>query len=142
MNKLQEQLIKLGLAPQKAPHEVSRKQRKNRNQATKPHTHRIREFLRQHRLNDKAADIAYYFQARRGTKYLYVTPEQQRLLSQGQLAVLIRNERCYLLSLHDAEQIRRWDADSDIFIDTRQEETPADADDPYAAFKVPDDLRW
>ena len=37
--------------------------------------------------------------------------------------------------------MRRWEPGSDIFIDTRKETTP-DADDPYAAFKVPDDLRW
>ncbi len=152
---LREQLLKAGFKPSQTRHKTGAKPRcqqpapasakpypsTGQRQARREEKARIRQFLREHRLNQPEADIAYYFQSAHGTRHLYVTHEQLQRLIAGQLAILLRNERHHLLSLEHAEKMRRWEPGSDIFIDTRKETTP-DADDPYAAFKVPDDLRW
>lgn len=170
-NSLRDQLLKAGLVTEEQAKQADKPKKQNRpgkgkkrpaskrqarptqpaapkvlsaeeKEAIKAHKQKIREFLREAKLNKPDAEVAYYFQANKRTAHMYVTPEQQKQLAAGALAILLRNERHYLLSLENAEKMRELDKDSVIFIASEEKPMENQQDDPYAAYQVPDDLQW
>lgn len=103
----------------------------------------MRQLLRARRLNDKAAEERYNFSDGDRLKSLYVTREQRRLLVEGKLAIVMFGESQYLVPLEVVEKARALDGKVKVHItDSTNTDPGEDADDPYAAYKVPDDLIW
>lgn len=100
-----------------------------------------RQLIERNLVPIEAGDLAHHFQDGKLVKTLYLTSGLHDRLRRG-LLVIVRHEGAYELVPADvAEKIRERDADS--IIGTQAEPSPSGADkDPYADFKVPDDLMW
>jgi hypothetical protein len=70
---------------------------------------------------------------------IYVSDTQQKRLAAGELAVTVIKAKTILIPVALAEPLLAIDPKRFIHI---VKEEKADADDPYAGFKVPDDLTW
>jgi uncharacterized protein YaiL (DUF2058 family) len=100
----------------------------------------IKQLVESNRLDKTEGDIPFNFTDGSKIKRLYVTKEIQEQLVAGTLSIVRQGGRYHLLRPDVAEKIRERNPASVITIDNRAE-TP-DADDPYAAYQVPDDLIW
>lgn len=101
----------------------------------------VRQLVRDHRHPRTAGDddIPFNFDNKGRIKRLYVSPDTHRLISAGKLVIVNDNGVFDLVPPAIAEKIRR--RNPSLVIDLPEEAAPAD-DDPYADFKVPDDLMW
>ena len=101
----------------------------------------VRQLVRQHRLDRREGedDIPFNFQNKDKIKRLYVPPAVHRQISAGKLKIVNDNGVFELVPPDIAEKIRQ--RNPSLVIDLPEEQTP-DADDPYAAYQVPDDLMW
>jgi uncharacterized protein len=101
----------------------------------------VRTFLREKRQNTPDAPLPYNFQDGRAVKKFWVTAEQQAALGTGELVIVSRNERHYLIGKADSEHLLTLDPKAVIIraADARSEE----AEDPaYKDHPIPDDLVW
>lgn len=90
-------------------------------------------------------DIAYNFTDGTKIKKLYVSENIQRQLSLGRLAIVKLDDRYELVPAGVADKIACRDASCIVVLNARQkEQSPEESadDDPYADFKIPDDLMW
>ena len=92
-----------------------------------------------------SGDIAYNFTDGTKIKKMYVSELIQRQLSRGRLAIVKLNESYELVPAGVADKIASRDASYIIAQNnkgqSRTQEEDAD-EDPYADFKIPDDLMW
>ena len=75
-------------------------------------------------------------------KHIYVDDELHKALSDGRVALVGDAHRTAMVPVAVAEKIAQRDASKVLLINSRTENTPREEDDPYADFKVPDDLMW
>jgi uncharacterized protein YaiL (DUF2058 family) len=101
----------------------------------------IRQLIENHRLERKKGEIAYQFTDQKKIKKLYVDATQQSQLIKGMLAIVRLGEAYELVPAVVAEKIASRDAAAIVLLNTRAEQLPED-DDPYADYKIPDDLMW
>lgn len=85
-------------------------------------------------------EVAYNFTDGKLVKRLYVSSRQHDELSRGLLAIAKQDEQYYLVPAAIAEKITQRQADCIIVLNVKQQQE--DEDDPYADFKIPDDLMW
>jgi uncharacterized protein len=90
----------------------------------------------------KDADVAFNYVETGSVRHLYVTPEQHRALTAGQLALVQHGDGPALVPTAVAEKIRLRDASTILALNERTDDADVDVDDPYADFQVPDDLMW
>jgi uncharacterized protein YaiL (DUF2058 family) len=103
----------------------------------------LRQIVEANRLNRREADVVYHFEHAGKVRRIHVTRDQQAALGRGQLGIVILAGGYELLPLEALDKVRERDPAAVILIDTRDEKPqPPDADDPYAAYQVPDDLMW
>jgi uncharacterized protein YaiL (DUF2058 family) len=95
----------------------------------------IREVITNHALNHADAEIPRHFHYKDKIRRILLTAEQLPLLNQGQLAVAYLSGRYYLLSLEQAENIRKISPAH--LPDLSAVEDPAEEEHP-----VPDELVW
>jgi len=106
----------------------------------------IRARVRATMLNAAAAEMPYYFERGKRIKRIYVTAEQQGALSARRLAVVGSGASHYLVPIEVANEVRALS--DEVFVHVAEPPVPEPQspsqtdDDPYAAFVVPDDLRW
>jgi hypothetical protein len=100
----------------------------------------IAQMVRNNRQSKGAGDIAYNFT--RGTKIerMYVSAAVQAHLVAGRLAIVCQGGTTELVPRIIADKIAERDASLVVRVTKPSVET--DADDPYAAFQIPDDLMW
>lgn len=85
------------------------------------------------------ADVAYNYAYDKKVKTLYVTEEQRDQLIRGQLSIAALEDKFYLIPDKFAAKIE--ERLPEYVIRVQPEEEP-DEDDPYADYKIPDDLMW
>ncbi|QKT04464.1 DUF2058 domain-containing protein [Ectothiorhodospiraceae bacterium 2226] len=103
----------------------------------------IRQIVEANRLPRDNAEIAYGFQHDTKVRRVYVTPEQQRQLVAGQLAVVSLAGGYELVPREAADKIRERDPARVVAWNDPDAPPSAPAeDDPYAGYQVPDDLMW
>lgn len=100
----------------------------------------IVQMVQQHRQSKGKGDIAYHFT--RGTKidHIYVSAAVQEHLSAGRLVIVCVGTATELVPKVIADKIAERDPALVVRVNKPTQET--DADDPYAAYQVPDDLMW
>jgi len=92
------------------------------------------------RLQEWRGDIAYSFTDGSRIKRIHVGEKIQQQLSNGRLAIARLDDQYEPIASRVAEKIATRDPGCVIIND---EPVPvSDDDDPYADFKVPDDLMW
>ena len=105
----------------------------------------IIQLIESHQVTVSDGDIGYQFADGKHIKKLYVTGKVQTQLVNGRLAIIkapdAQTERYYLLPRAVAEKIAQRDESLVVALNTNAPPQD-DEDDPYAAFKVPDDLMW
>lgn len=100
----------------------------------------IRQLIHTHRVVRDQGDLAYNFTDGSTLKRLYVNAEQHASLVAGRLAIVRQDTFYELVSAEIAERIQARNA-ALVLVFNRAKDSNA-ADDPYAAYQVPDDLMW
>ncbi|PCH65561.1 MAG: nucleoprotein/polynucleotide-associated enzyme [Gammaproteobacteria bacterium] len=100
----------------------------------------VGQIVQQHTVTiPEDADIAYNFTQDKKVKKIYVSSEQQRQLTLGQLAIAVLANVTALIPDKIAERIEvRLPK---IIVRTAVDAAPEE-NDPYADYQIPDDLMW
>lgn len=89
---------------------------------------------------DESCETIYNFEHNKKVKRIYINDEQKKLIVQGKLGIARIEGRYELVPLSIAEKIQQRNEKRIIIIGN--EEQTIDENDPYADYKVPDDLMW
>lgn len=100
----------------------------------------IVQMVQQNRQSKGGGDIAYNFTHGNKIKRIYVSAAVQAHLVAGRLVIVCQGESSELVPKVIADKIAERDAS--LVVRVNKTTTEVDADDPYAAFQVPDDLMW
>ena len=85
-------------------------------------------------------DVPYNFTFGTKNERLYVSPQVQEHLVAGRLVIVGINGGFELVPRVIAEKIAERDAS--LVVQVKKASQEVDEDDPYAAYKIPDDLMW
>jgi len=100
----------------------------------------IAQMVQKNRQSKGAGDIAYNFTHNQKIERLYVSAAVQAHLMAGRLVIVCQGGTTELVPKVIADKIAERDAS--LVVRVNKTTTEIDADDPYAAFKIPDDLMW
>jgi len=100
----------------------------------------IKQLIEVSHLPRAGAEIAYNFTDGTKIKKILVTQTMLDQLSNGRLAIVKFEDQYSVVPKNVAEKIRQRD-DSYVVV-SNVLQTTDDADDPYAEYKIPDDLMW
>jgi uncharacterized protein YaiL (DUF2058 family) len=100
----------------------------------------ITQMVQKNRQGKGTGDIAYNFTHDKKIERMYVSAEVQAHLMAGRLVIVRQGGSTELVPRVIADKIAERDAS--LVVRVNKASTEADADDPYAAFQIPDDLMW
>lgn len=100
----------------------------------------IRQLIEMNRLSREGGEVGYNFQDGTAIRKLFVTEEIHDKLGRGQLSVARFGDAYEVIPTVVADKIKLRDA-SCIISSVKALEDDGE-DDPYADYKVPDDLMW
>ena len=100
----------------------------------------IAQMVQKNRQSKGAGDIAYNFTHGNKIERLYVSAAVQAHLMAGRLVIVCLGGTAELVPRVIADKIA--ERDESLVVRVNKTSTEVDADDPYAAFKIPDDLMW
>ena len=100
----------------------------------------IAQMVQKNRQSKGAGDIAYNFTRDNKIERLYVSAAVQAHLMAGRLAIVCQGGAAELVPRVIADKIA--ERDPSLVIRANKSSAEIDADDPYAAFQIPDDLMW
>jgi hypothetical protein len=106
----------------------------------------VRQLIESNKVERKNSEIPYSFVYRKKIKKMYIGETEKNALASGRLAIVtlvIQNEgrRFELVPMEVARKIAERDPETVIELNL-QDDSTTDADDPYADYKIPDDLTW
>ena len=106
----------------------------------------VRQMIEQHAPKPQGeADLPYHFQRGKKIKRIYVDARQREQLLSGALLLLVLDRNHHLLVPAAAARVQELAPDAWLHRHdpaTGQQAAEGVEDDPYAEFKVPDDLMW
>ena len=103
----------------------------------------IKQLIETNRLpKDDDGDVPFNFADNNKIKRIYVSEAVRKQLSQGKLAIVRLDGRYELVPSTIVEKIRIRDEKCVILCNEPQVNSSDNADDPYADYRVPDDLVW
>ncbi|RLA39623.1 MAG: DUF2058 domain-containing protein [Gammaproteobacteria bacterium] len=88
-----------------------------------------------------SGDQPFNFTDGKHIKRIYVDDEQVGRLSRGVFTIVKSADRYVIVPTPVADKIAQRDPERIIF-KAEKEDNTTDADDPYAEYKIPDDLMW
>jgi uncharacterized protein YaiL (DUF2058 family) len=100
----------------------------------------IAQMVQKNRQSKGAGDIAYNFTRDKKIERIYVSAEVQAHLIAGRLVIVCQGGTTELVPKVIADKIAERDAS--LVVRVNKPSAEIDADDPYAAFQIPDDLMW
>ncbi|MBP5997428.1 MAG: DUF2058 domain-containing protein [Azonexus sp.] len=100
----------------------------------------IVQMVQQSRQSKGKGDIAYNFTHDNRIKRLYVSAAVQADLIAGRLVIVCQGESVELVPRVIADKIA--ERDPSLVVRVNKSSSEIDADDPYADYKIPDDLMW
>ena len=100
----------------------------------------IVQMVQQNRQSKGKGDVAYNFTHDNKIKRVHVSPKVREHLIAGHLVIVCLGEATELLPKVIADKIA--ERDPSLVVQIKKASTEVEADDPYAAFQVPDDLMW
>ena len=106
----------------------------------------VRQLIESNKVDRSKSEIPYSFVYRKKIKKMYIGETEKNALASGRLAIVtlvIQNEgrRFELVPMEVARKIAERDPETVIELNL-QDDSASDADDPYADYKIPDDLTW
>lgn len=102
----------------------------------------IVQMVEKNRQSKGAGDIAYHFTHGSKVERIYVSAAVQSHLVAGHLAIVCLGDTAELVPRVVADKIAERDASLVVRVNRANTNTETDADDPYAAFQIPDDFTW
>ena len=103
---------------------------------------RVRQLLDEHGVAKDDRGVAYRFTVDKTIRRIFVAAETAEALSRGRLDIVVCGERNEIVPSEVADKLRSIDPGLTIIHNAAPAADSADADDPYAAYKIPDDLMW
>ncbi len=100
----------------------------------------ITQMVEKNRQSKGIGDIAYNFTHGKKIERLYVSAAVQAHLMAGRLVIICQGGTIDLVPRIIADKIAERDAS--LVVRVNKTGAEIDADDPYAAFQIPDDLMW
>ena len=100
----------------------------------------IKQLIETSQLSRDRAEIPYNFTDGTKIKKILVSEDMQNRLSNGRLAIVKFDDKYSVVPKAVADKIKLRDAAHVVVSNILQ--TSDDADDPYAEYKIPDDLMW
>jgi uncharacterized protein len=100
----------------------------------------IAQMVEKNRQSKGGGDIAYNFTHGTRIERIYVSAAVQAHLVAGRLAIVCQGGVTELVPRVIADKIAERDAS--LVVRVNKPSTEIDADDPYAAYQIPDDLTW
>jgi len=100
----------------------------------------IKQLIETNKIARGEGETAYNFVDNKTVKKLYVTQDQHRQLSNGQLAIASFQKGYELIPTPVAQKIAERDAACVIIAANKN--AIQEAEDEYADYKIPDDLMW
>ena len=100
----------------------------------------IAQMVQVNRQPKGGGDIAYNYTFNNKIERFYVSAAVQAHLIAGRLVIVVLNGTAELVPRVIADKIAERDAS--IVVRVKKPVTEVEEDDPYAAFKIPDDLMW
>lgn len=100
----------------------------------------IAQMVQTNRQSRGAGDIAYNYTHGSKIERIHVSAAVHAHLTAGRLAIVCQGGSAELVPRVIADKIAERDASLVVRVNKTSQQ--ADADDPYAAFKIPDDLMW
>ncbi len=100
----------------------------------------IRQLIEMNRVTGRDGEVAYNFTDQNKIKRIYVTDKLVDQLSRGHLAIVTLNDQYELVPAAVAEKISL--RNDSVIIQRIEAQPEDDEDDPYADYKIPDDLMW
>ncbi len=100
----------------------------------------ITDLVQKNRQSKGNGDIAYNFTHDKKIERIYVSAAVQAHLMAGRLVIVRQGATTELVPRIIADKIAERDAS--LVVRVNKASTEVDADDPYAAFQIPDDLMW
>lgn len=103
---------------------------------------RLRQMIRANRIDRAYAGVPYRFTQGSRVREVAVTGTQQGRIARGELAIVSDGERVEIVPAKVARRLRGIDPAAILVLNSGDERRDAADDDPYAAYRVPDDLMW
>lgn len=100
----------------------------------------IAQMVQKNRQSKGAGDIAYNFTHDNKIDRIYVSAAIQTHLMAGRLVIVRQGGATELVPRIIADKIA--ERDPSLVVRVNKTSTEVEEDDPYAAFKIPDDLMW
>lgn len=104
----------------------------------------IKQLIEMNKIDRSKGETSYQFTDQNKIKKLYVTDVLLNQLAKGVVAVVRFNDSYELVPAQVAAKIAQRDAATIVVLNTPAPttETAVEEDDPYADYKIPDDLMW
>lgn len=100
----------------------------------------IAQMVQKNRQSKGKGDIPYNFTHGNKIERIYVSAEVQAHLMAGRLVIVCQGDAIELVPRVIADKIAERDAA--LVVRVKKASNEIDADDPYAAYQIPDDLMW
>lgn len=102
----------------------------------------VKQFVEQNRIEKDEKGIAYRFPVSGKIQRIFVAKDVADKLSDGRLGIVALGEVFEVLPRSVVEKITAIDKKIVVILNERTGDEPDDPEDPYAEYKVPDDLMW
>lgn len=135
-----------GAAPPKTEEKEKAKERTpsapTREPTAEEKADRLRQIIRANRIDRAYAGVPYRFTQGARVREIAVTGTQQGRIARGELGVVSDGQRCELVPAKVARRVRGIDPAAVLVLNSGDERGAPAGDDPYADYRVPDDLMW
>lgn len=101
----------------------------------------IKQLIETNRISDNNGDVVYNFTDAKVVKRLHISEQAHQHLMSGYLAIAKLGDTYELVPVPVAEKIKQRDPRCIIFCEPSIGVEPSE-NDPYADYKIPDDLMW
>jgi len=129
------------LQAEKVEHDRLLNQQKKEEAERKAISAQITQLIETNRVTDSEGDIVFNFTDANVVKRLYVSEKVHKHLSSGRLAIAKLGEGYELVPTPVADKIKQRDSQRIISCD-HSDVVGVNEEDPYAEYKIPDDLMW
>lgn len=102
----------------------------------------IKQMLTQHQLKDTQGDTTYQFIDQQKIKKIYISQTLYEQIVAGRVWIARLEANYVLLPRPLGERIQQRAPEVIVVNNSLNQEQISDADDPYAAYVIPDDLMW
>ena len=129
------------LHAEKVEHDRLLNQQKKEEAERKAIAAQITQLIETNRIEDSEGDIVYNFTDSNVVKSLYVSEKTHKHLINGRLSIAKLEAGYELIPTPVADKIKQRDAQRIITCE-HSAEVENNEEDPYAEYKIPDDLMW